>query len=415
MSSQTTDTPGTTTTIRSRIAPEQLFKLTRTREALQINVSAIPSPTRGSPPYSGTLNSEPFSGHLEGGRSLSFRISGGDSNNCTRDSGPTQIHPPRPHPHPKNPRHHAAGQPSARNNRPAHPEFRTVSSVTGSSDAIPVTPRWCWHAPTPQTECAPVARVRSTRSRPVPRQRLPPASGPVLANRAPDEKSRSLWEMGCWSTCCRRSTRSRAHVVLQQLLGSWQDKLFGLAAIGSAVIASCRSIAGSDPWAVSPSLGRCWAGSYATGPCRRSPTAGVGGDDALIARAGGELTAHVVVLESGGLEADESLLTGESDAVGKEAGTEIQSGSISPSGRGTARDPSGADSFASRLTAEANRFPLANSGIRDSLDRILGQLTGALLPAARSVTNGEMQSRKRVPVTGASPQTVACFFTTLRL
>lgn len=144
-------------------------------------------------------------------------------------------------------------------------------------------------------------------------------------------------------------------------------------------------------------------------------TAGDGGDDALIARAGGELIAHVVVLEIGGLEADESLLTGESDAVGREAGTEIQSGSISPSGRGTARDPSGADSFASRLTAEANRFPLASSGIRDSLDRILGQLTGALLPAARSVTNGEMQSRKRVPVTGASPQTVACFFTTLRL
>lgn len=47
-------------------------------------------------------------------------------------------------------------------------------------------------------------------------------------------------------------------------------------------------------------------------------TAGVVRDDALIARAGGELTAHVVVLESGGLEADDSLLTGESDAVGKE-------------------------------------------------------------------------------------------------
>jgi hypothetical protein len=42
LSSQTTDTPGTTTTTkRPWIAPEQLFKLTRFQGALQIGVSAI--------------------------------------------------------------------------------------------------------------------------------------------------------------------------------------------------------------------------------------------------------------------------------------------------------------------------------------------------------------------------------------
>jgi hypothetical protein len=42
LSSQTTDTPGTTTTPQGpRIAPEQLFKLTRFPNALQISVSAI--------------------------------------------------------------------------------------------------------------------------------------------------------------------------------------------------------------------------------------------------------------------------------------------------------------------------------------------------------------------------------------
>ncbi|WP_240987292.1 hypothetical protein, partial [Arthrobacter sp. Soil736] len=52
LSSQTTDTPGTTTTtIRSRIAPEQLSKLTRPGEPLQINVSVIFDSTGGSPPF----------------------------------------------------------------------------------------------------------------------------------------------------------------------------------------------------------------------------------------------------------------------------------------------------------------------------------------------------------------------------
>jgi hypothetical protein len=62
LSSQTTDTPGTTQTQRSRIAPEQLFKLTRTSEALQTSVSAARTPPDKSPhPYSARTNSAPYS------------------------------------------------------------------------------------------------------------------------------------------------------------------------------------------------------------------------------------------------------------------------------------------------------------------------------------------------------------------
>jgi hypothetical protein len=63
LSSQTTDTPGTTTTNKQPwIAPEQLFKLTRFQGALQIGVSAISSSAQPAPPASGTLRNVPFSG-----------------------------------------------------------------------------------------------------------------------------------------------------------------------------------------------------------------------------------------------------------------------------------------------------------------------------------------------------------------
>jgi hypothetical protein len=55
LSSQTTDTPGTTTsTSQPWIAPEQLFKVTRFQEALQISVSAINTPHKPAPPEPGT-------------------------------------------------------------------------------------------------------------------------------------------------------------------------------------------------------------------------------------------------------------------------------------------------------------------------------------------------------------------------
>ncbi|WP_307486481.1 hypothetical protein, partial [Pseudarthrobacter sulfonivorans] len=63
LSSQTTDTPGTTTSTKQPwIAPEQLFKLTRSQEALQISVSAISCSDEPAPPVPGTPESAPFSG-----------------------------------------------------------------------------------------------------------------------------------------------------------------------------------------------------------------------------------------------------------------------------------------------------------------------------------------------------------------
>ncbi|WP_220126211.1 hypothetical protein, partial [Pseudarthrobacter sp. B4EP4b] len=77
---------------QSWIAPEQLFKLTRSQEALQISVSAT-STSRNRPyPKSGTPAGEPFSGCLSGDWPQSFRISGGDSENNTPPSPPPQIH-----------------------------------------------------------------------------------------------------------------------------------------------------------------------------------------------------------------------------------------------------------------------------------------------------------------------------------
>ena len=138
--------------------------------------------------------------------------------------------------------------------------------------------------------------------------------------------------------------------VVLPLLGSWQDALFGLAASGNAVIGvvqEYRAKRSLDRLAI---LEAPLARVLRDGSVREIPTADVVLDDVLVLRAGDQVTADASVLESRGLEADESLLTGESDPVDKDAASEIRSGStVCRPGHGTG-DPGG-----SRLLLQQDR------------------------------------------------------------
>jgi cation-transporting P-type ATPase E len=86
-----------------------------------------------------------------------------------------------------------------------------------------------------------------------------------------------------------------------------------------------------------------------------APDAVVRGD-VLRVRAGDQIVVDGPLLHGGPVEADESLLTGESDPVAKQSGDDLRSGSVCVAGDGhqLARDV-GATSYAGRLTADARR------------------------------------------------------------
>src|SRR6266702_4760069 len=89
------------------------------------------------------------------------------------------------------------------------------------------------------------------------------------------------------------------------------------------------------------------------------------------------------VLDSTGLEVDESMLTGESEPVGKSPGEEILSGSFVVAGGGSYRATRvGGDAQAARLAERARRFTLARSELRAGIDRIITMVTWVLIPTA---------------------------------
>ena len=105
-------------------------------------------------------------------------------------------------------------------------------------------------------------------------------------------------------------------------------------------------------------------------------------DDLIITGAGDQIVVDGDVLETQGLEIDESLLTGESDPIAKDVGDEVLSGSFVNAGSGIFRVTRvGADSYANALAQEAKKFSLVDSELRRGINSILRVLMFLIPPA----------------------------------
>jgi cation-transporting ATPase E len=103
-------------------------------------------------------------------------------------------------------------------------------------------------------------------------------------------------------------------------------------------------------------------------------------DDLVVVRTGDQVPADGRLVESQGLEVNESALTGESDAVAKAVDDEVLSGTIAVAGRGAfVATAVGADAYAHRLAAEVKVFTRADSEIARSVDQLLRYATWIIL------------------------------------
>lgn len=94
-------------------------------------------------------------------------------------------------------------------------------------------------------------------------------------------------------------------------------------------------------------------------------------DDLLLLDSGKQICADAIVIE-GGIEVNESLLTGESDAVVKKPGDTLYSGSFVISGKCKARvDKVGKDNYIEKLTSQAKKYKKPKSDLLFSLKLII--------------------------------------------
>lgn len=110
---------------------------------------------------------------------------------------------------------------------------------------------------------------------------------------------------------------------------------------------------------------------------------GVDVGDVVLLEPGDQVVADGHVTAARGLSLDESLLTGESEPVGRGVGEPVRSGAFCVAGSGEyVAEAVGEDSFAERLAAEARSTTTRLSPLQEDVNRILRATVVAMVPLA---------------------------------
>lgn len=175
------------------------------------------------------------------------------------------------------------------------------------------------------------------------------------------------------------------------VIGDWQDALFGLSALANLIIGTWQELRAKA------TLDRLALPSASSARAIRNGREVVVSpddiviDELLVVRVGDRVAADARVVVSDGLQADESLLTGESDPVDKGVGDVLLGGSVIVGGEGRARvDRVGADTFANGLAAQARRFSLVSSELHAGIRAVLGWVAWGIGPLALLVFNAQV-------------------------
>src|SRR5215468_5843192 len=197
-----------------------------------------------------------------------------------------------------------------------------------------------------------------------------------------------------------RTSRSVAHILRANILtrfnlilgvllavilafGQPQDALFGIVLVTNALIGIGQELRAKRTLDRLAVLSAPRVRVIRDGAPHEIAVDEVVADDLVDLRAGDQLVADGVVRVSEGLEADESLLTGESEPVDKRAGDRLLSGSFVVAGSGDYQATGvGAEAYARKLAAQARRFTLVRSELVAGINQILRYVTWAIPPVA---------------------------------
>ncbi|MET7639637.1 cation-translocating P-type ATPase [Streptomyces sp. NPDC005438] len=201
-------------------------------------------------------------------------------------------------------------------------------------------------------------------------------------NDVPVSPSRSVREIVRANLFTRINALIGALFVIIMIVGPVQDGLFGGVILANTVIGIFQEIRAKRTLDRLAIVGESRPLVRRDGTAREVAPSDVVLDDVVELGPGDKIPVDGVIVEAADLEIDESLLTGEADSVLKTPGDQVMSGSFVVAGTGAfAATRVGKDAYAAQLAAEARKFTLVNSELRNGINTILKYVTYAIIPA----------------------------------
>src|SRR5580704_3282595 len=192
-----------------------------------------------------------------------------------------------------------------------------------------------------------------------------------LGNTGGERGSRSVAEI------LRANILTRFNFILGVLLavilavGEPQDALFGIVLVANALIGIVQELRAKRTLDRLAVLSAPRVRVVRDGAQSDIATGDLVADDLVDLRTGDQLVADGIVRDSASLQADESLLTGESEPVDKRAGDRLLSGSFVAAGSGDYQATGvGAEAYARKLAAQARQFTVVRSELVAGINQI---------------------------------------------
>ncbi len=194
------------------------------------------------------------------------------------------------------------------------------------------------------------------------------------------------------------------------VFGDWQDALFLGVLVANAGIGTLQEVRAKRALDRLTALVAPTATIVREGTPRQAQVDQVVVGDLVRVAPGDQIVADGTLEQAETLRIDESILTGESHAVGRAAGEDVRSGSFVVEGEGAYTVTAvGADSYAARITGEARTFRHPRSPLERALNRLLFALVAVMVPLGALL--GYALWHRHTPLHTAVPTAVAAVVT----
>jgi cation-transporting ATPase E len=194
------------------------------------------------------------------------------------------------------------------------------------------------------------------------------------------QTSRTVWEIVRANVLTTFNALLATLWVIILTTGRWQNALFGFVIVANSGIGIFQELRAKRTLDALALLNAPHVSAIRDSAPVTLDVGDVVADDLIVLRSGDQVPADGEVTLSDGLEVDESLLTGESDAVAKSVGDEVRSGSIVIAGNGRFQATGvGADAYATKIATEAKRFTVTHSELVAGTNQLLRWISVIML------------------------------------